>query len=151
MSQPIRWRAVDLIDFMRDVLTDKRLALPMTGDNGFALLALHQEESDDAHPENQAAWNPWNTTWRLPGSTTLPGSSVHVQEYVSRDQGVEATVLTLAQNTHGMPLIREALATGRSPFRVISAWQKSDWGTQGADAVLRSWGVTGSSCRKVFT
>lgn len=74
-----------------------------------------------------AAFNPFNTTLPMPGSTRY--NSVGVQNYVSAEQGVEATVKTLLENGHGYEVIRRRLLRNASATAIVEAIGDSDWGT----------------------
>lgn len=72
-----------------------------------------------------ATHNPWNCTLKLKGSTDY--NSVPVQNYVSRAQGVEATVKTLLQSDHAS--ILTAMLDNADPYYVAAQIGQSDWGT----------------------
>jgi hypothetical protein len=71
--------------------------------------------------------NPFNTTLRLPGSTTY--NWVGVQNYINPAQGVEATVKTLKESGHGYAKIRKRLRANASAGLIVRAFGESDWGT----------------------
>jgi hypothetical protein len=76
-----------------------------------------------------ANYNPLNTTLKLPGSTTLPGNTVGVQEYQSWRDGVAATVRTLREEGHGYARIRRRLRLNAPAWAIVDAIIESDWGT----------------------
>lgn len=86
-----------------------------------ALQAWMQAEGGSARA------NPLNTTLKLANSTDY--NSVGVQNYLSADNGVLATVSTLKQNAHGYPEIRHRLHRNASAGEILSAVGASDWGT----------------------
>lgn len=71
--------------------------------------------------------NPFNTTLRLPGSTSY--NWVGVQNYMTPAQGVEATVKTLKQQCCGYWRIRQALRANASAREIVRAFGRSEWGT----------------------
>lgn len=92
-----------------------------------ALLSWMQAEGDAGR------YNPLNATWEMPGSTTF--NFANVQNYVSFDQGVEATALTLnygaSHGLYGYKPIRHALNVGSRPSVTLEAVEESAWGTGG--------------------
>lgn len=99
----------------------KRLRAEVTLHTRRAWQAQMQAEGGDA------AFNPFNTTLKMPGSTDY--NSVHVQNYVSAEQGIEATAKTLLENGHGYEEIRRRLIRNESATRIVEAIGASDWGT----------------------
>jgi hypothetical protein len=87
-----------------------------------------------------AKFNPYATTQREQGSTTLPGNSSGVQEYTSFDQGVQATAATLQNGSYG-PILA-ALRSGAGAQAVAQAVGRSPWGTDGQlmGQVAAGWG-----------
>lgn len=104
--------------FARQVL--KGLGLPVTTANVNWLTAWESREG--GHWENTAQYNPLNTTLAMPGSSTMNGVGVRV--YTSWQQGIEATVKTLAESRYSD--IRSALHTGSisldQHFNSLMAW-----------------------------
>jgi len=96
------------------------IGAPITGNTLAALYAWRQAEG------GKAAYNAFNTTWRLAGSTTY--NSHGVQNYTSPQQGVEATVKTLLGSKY-TGVVR-ALREDRSPEEVAAAVIASPWGTK---------------------
>lgn len=106
-------------EFVRRLL--KELDAPVTLHNRRALHAQMQSEG------GSAAWNPFNTTWHLPGATDY--NSVHVKNYPSFEDGMKATVLTLKQDQYGYPRIISALRANRPARDTIKIIGESAWGT----------------------
>lgn len=92
-----------------------------------ALVAWQAAEGGPSH--SQAKWNPLNSTQTMPGATDF--NTVGVKNYVSEDQGLEATVKTLHGKGHGYEPILERLAKNSRPRTTLSAVEASDWGTGG--------------------
>ena len=67
-----------------------RPAMPQTTANMAAIIAW--ELAEGGHWYNSAHYNPLNTTWRMPGATSM--NSVGVKAYLSWAQGLAATVNT---------------------------------------------------------
>jgi hypothetical protein len=107
-------------DFAQALL--QRLGLPTTANNIAALVAFQAHEG--GHMNNAAAYNPINTTLKLPGSH--PVTKIGVQAYSSWEQGLEATAKTLAQGNMGA--ITAALARSASPDETLRAVASSPWG-----------------------
>lgn len=99
----------------------RELGAPVTLHTRRALQAELQAEGGDAR------YNPFNTTLRLPGSTTY--NSVGVQNYTDAAQGVEATVKTLKEQGHGYHKIRRRLRANASAGEIVRAFGESAWGT----------------------
>lgn len=87
-----------------------------------------------------AKFNPYATTQREQGSTTLPGNSSGVQEYTSWHDGVAATATTLQNGSYGA--ILQALRSGAGAQAVAQAVGRSPWGTNGQlmGQVAAGWG-----------
>ncbi|MGZ4148996.1 MAG: coiled-coil domain-containing protein [Actinomycetota bacterium] len=75
----------------------------------------------------QAAWNPLATTHPMPGSTTYNGAGV--QNYVSLDQGLQATEDTIrgGSATYGYGAIVDALSRCADPMTTAAAVNASAW------------------------
>lgn len=101
------------------------LSVPHTNRNAWAGVSWIQAEG------GTALWNPLNTTQRMPGSWNY--NSVGVQNYVSFEQGLEATVKTIlqARTSLGYYLILERLRASARPSSTLRAVEKSQWGTGG--------------------
>ena len=112
--------------------------IAFTKSNQLALVAVMAQEGSPAR------CNPFDTTWRLPGSVNLPGNPDGVQEYPSMSDGYNAVWATLneADPGFGYEPIREALKQGGCGCAVVEAWARSEWGTwrgnpAGASAFLQ--------------
>ena len=95
-----------------------------------APITLHTRRALQAELQAEGGFarnNPFNTTLRLPGSTSY--NWVGVQNYVDPAQGVEATVKTLKQRCCGYWRIRQALRENASARTIVRAFGKSEWGT----------------------
>jgi hypothetical protein len=105
--------------FARQVLAG--LGLPTTKSNVNWLVAWESREG--GHWENTAQFNPLNTTLQMPGDSGTM-NSVGVRVYSSWQQGIDATVRTLAESRYTD--IRGALATGKvgldQHFQSLVAW-----------------------------
>lgn len=112
-------------DFARAVL--RELGAPATKRNLWALVSWMQAEG------GSAAFNPLNTTEDMPGATDY--NWVGVKNYVSFDQGVEATVKTLTygadRDLYGYKPIRRRLRRNAWAFWTLRAVEASIWGTGG--------------------
>lgn len=88
---------------------------------------------ESGHDRNAAAFNPLNTTLWRPGCTNF--NSVPVRNYVSFEQGVEATAATLNYGAdrfkYGYRPIRRRLRKNRNAERILKAVESSEWGTGG--------------------
>lgn len=104
-----------------------RINAPRLRRNLWALVAWMQAEGGNAR------FNPLNTTLKMPGSTDY--NSVGVQNYVTLDQGLEATVRTLTygaeHNLFGYRPIRRRLRLCRFAAYTLTAVENSAWGTGG--------------------
>jgi hypothetical protein len=83
-----------------------------------------------------AAWNPLNTTKRMPGSVTY--NSVGVQEYTGYEQGMAAVIATLHERDKGYEAIIRHLQDKAWPARTMQTVYDSQWGTQPIPYLLRS-------------
>lgn len=97
----------------------QRLGVPASLQNDLFFRAWAQAEGGNA------AYNPFNTTQRMPGSTSY--NSTGVQNYVSAAQGFEATVKTIQNGQYNN--ILSALAVGTSAKNTALALKNSPWGT----------------------
>jgi len=101
----------------------KALNAPLTTQNLAAIVAW--EMAEGGHWNNSAHYNPLNTTWTMPGSTSM--NSVGVKAYVSWQQGFKATLKTL-HNGYYDGILR-ALRRGDNAQAVADAVADSPWGT----------------------
>lgn len=102
------------------------LAAPKTKQTRRAGMAWMQAEGGDSRH------NPLNTSLRMPGSTTVNDHGV--QNYVSDEQGIEATVTTLREAGHNYERIVRRLRLNAAPWAIVDAIIESDWGTGHEDA-----------------
>ena len=100
-----------------------QLGLPQTASNLRALAAW--EHAEGGHWSNSARFNPLNTTQRMPGSWSM--NAVGVQAYMSWQQGLDATGITLRYPAYAG--VRAALAAGGCAPCVAGAVAGSPWGT----------------------
>ena len=77
-----------------------------------------------------AAYNPLATSQPMPGSSDF--NSDHVQEYLSVEDGLKATVLTLQSNHPGYSNIAEGIRTN-DVQRAFDGLAASPWGTHAGD------------------
>lgn len=99
------------------------LRMPVTTDNLAAIIAW--EMAEGGHWYNSAHFNPLNTTWRMPGATSM--NSVGVKAYLSWAQGLAATVNTFHNGLYEG--ILAALRAGNDAQAVANAVAASPWGT----------------------
>lgn len=99
----------------------KRLGMPVTSENVRAMSAWAQAEG------TSASFNPLATTQGASGASNF--NSVGVKNYVSYEQGLEATVKTLTNGRYE-PILT-ALRAGNNAEAVGSAVEQSPWGTGG--------------------
>lgn len=95
-----------------------------------AEVTLHTRRALAAEAQSEgggAKNNLYNTTLRLPGSTSY--NSVGVQNYVSPEQGVVATVKTLKQHCCGYYKIRRRLRANAPARSIDKGFGESEWGT----------------------
>lgn len=79
----------------------------------------------EASEGTEATWNPLATTKDMPGSTAYNSSGV--RNYVSRGQGVEATVATLELPNRGYEPIISRLRSGSDAMKTAEAIRASLW------------------------
>jgi hypothetical protein len=98
-----------------------RLGAPACSENVTALVTWQAAES------TTAAYNPLATTHEEPGATSM--NSVGVRNYVSLDQGLDATIATLRDGspTYGYGFILDSLASCGSADRTVDAINASSW------------------------
>jgi len=95
------------------------LHAPVTRNNLVVVVAWETAEYTTAR------WNPLATTWDLPGST--PFNSSQVRNYISLEQGLEATIKTLRAAGHGYESILSNLGQTADPMTTGQAINASDW------------------------
>lgn len=103
--------------YVCDLLT--ALNAPGSLMNAVALIAQIQAEGGQAH------FNPLNTTLPMKGATDY--NSVHVKNYVSWEQGIDATARTLKQAN--MAKLLKVLKAGGPALAYWNALAVSPWGT----------------------
>lgn len=72
-----------------------------------------------------ARWNPLATTYPMPGATMF--NSSRVRNYVSLQQGIEATIRTLRHRGYGYEAILSNLARNAEPMTTARAINASRW------------------------
>jgi hypothetical protein len=92
---------------------------PITRDNLVVMVAWEASEG------TMATWNPLATTFDEPGSTTYNSSGV--QNYISKGQGIDATVATLDRPGHGYEAILSGLRASAKDMSTAEAINRSDW------------------------
>jgi len=98
------------------------IGAPVTKNNINYLYAWRQAEG------GHATFNPFNTTMKREGATNY--NSVGVKNYISEQQGIEATVSTLLDNRHHRyDAILSALKNDSDPMITAEALVSSPWGT----------------------
>ena len=100
-----------------------KLGKPVTDANLKAMTTWMAYEG--GHWKNSANYNPLNTTQKAVGASSM--NSVGVKSYQSWDQGFQATVDTI--NNGRYKGILKALSAGNDTNAVLSAVNKSPWGT----------------------
>jgi hypothetical protein len=118
----------DPLDFANAFLDE--LGEPDTRPNVEAILGW--EEAEGGNWENDARFNPLDTTYVLDGSSPMNG--VGVQAYSSWSIGLQATVLTIDNGLYGG--ILAALAKADDPVAVARAVGASAWGTPDYEDLL---------------
>jgi hypothetical protein len=106
----------------------QKLGAPVTESAIAALTTWARFEG--GHWKNSANYNPLNTTYDLPGATSM--NSVGVKRYNSWEQGFEATINTLTGNKaqeRGYAAIVDALRSGASTDAILGAINNSAWVT----------------------
>ncbi|HVL90286.1 MAG TPA: hypothetical protein VM841_08640, partial [Actinomycetota bacterium] len=92
---------------------------PTSRSNMIAMVAWQLAEGTSAR------WNPLATTWKMPGSTQFNGH--RVQNYVSLEQGMEATRKTLSRPRLGYEPILANLHAGAAAMDTAKAINASRW------------------------
>lgn len=96
-----------------------RLDAPVSRNNLVALIAWQTAEG------TRASWNPLATTYRIPGTTVMNDHGV--RNYRSKEEGIEATVRTLAIPGRGYGAILDALRRDAPPMETARAINASHW------------------------
>lgn len=105
----------------------RELGVPRSLHNRRAFMAWYQTEG------GEAKFNPANTTEDAPGATIY--NWVGVKNYLSAEQGIEASVRTFRGKGHGYERILRCLHTNAPAARTLLAIGASDWGTGGSLAM----------------
>jgi hypothetical protein len=122
---------VSINDFSTDILN--KLGAPVTSENLAGLADWANWEGGvingiaNAKQKNPASYNPWDTTWNMPGATSI--NSVGVRAYANLSDGETATLNTLRQAN--MKPIRDVLMSGNATIDEIeAAIASTPWGTK---------------------
>lgn len=102
----------------------KQRGIPKTKHTRRAFAAWMQSEGGFARN------NPLNTTLDLPGATDY--NSVHVKNYLSSDQGIEATCKTFDSHGQGYDRIERAMKRNDSARKILRIIGETNWGTGGS-------------------
>jgi hypothetical protein len=105
----------------------KWMGLPDSERNIVALIAWQAAEGGP--PNDQAKWNPLNTTQPMPGADDF--NWVHVKNYPSETAGLDATAKTFKTPNQGYEKIVKRLGRSARPRRTLKAVERSAWGTSG--------------------
>jgi hypothetical protein len=95
------------------------LGAPITRNNLVVMVAWEAAEG------TLATWNPLATTYAMPDATIF--NSVGVRNYVSKEQGIQASLNTLQVTNHGYGEIVSGLKSSADPMDTGAAIQASDW------------------------
>lgn len=95
------------------------LGAPASRGNMVAVIAWEAAEG------TMATWNPLATTISMPGNTVY--NSHGVKNYRSKEQGIEATIMTLRRPGHGYDSIVASLRAGAEAMETSRAINRSDW------------------------
>lgn len=99
----------------------RHIDAPVCRNNVIAMVAWEVQEGTDA------AWNPLATTLHMKGATRF--NSVGVRNFVSLEQGLEGTALTLKKglDTYGYGYIVQALRACAPPMLTAKTINASKW------------------------
>jgi peptidoglycan hydrolase CwlO-like protein len=92
---------------------------PVVRSNLVAVVAWEASEG------TMATWNPLATTYAMPGASVYNSSGV--RNYLSKGQGIDATIATLHRPGHGYDAILASLKSGREAMKTGRAINASDW------------------------
>ena len=95
------------------------LGAPTSRGNLVAVIAWEAAEG------TMATWNPLATTIKMPGNTVY--NSHGVKNYRSKEQGIEASIMTLGRPGHGYDAIVASLRSGAEAMETARAINRSDW------------------------
>jgi len=121
----------ETVDFLIDVL--KGLGIAKPNESQIKFIKLWRQ-----HEGGSVAFNPFNTTLRKTGSKTF--NSKNVQNYISREQGIQATIDTLKENRYSN--IVKSIKAIKTDFDInstIKAINSSKWGSKIIPADYRFW------------
>lgn len=105
----------------------KELSIPTTHHTRVFLGSVSQAEHGVDLHTREAHFNPFNTTKRIPGSSTVPGNTAGVQDYGSFYDGVYAAAATLRERPYSNVLAD--LRHNVPPSQLIETWNRTPWGT----------------------
>lgn len=97
----------------------KALGVPVVRTNMIVLIAWQSAEG------TQATWNPLATTMGAEGATDF--NSVGVKNYLSMQQGIDATIRTLMRPGWGYEAVLDGLERGADEMETAHAIQQSHW------------------------
>lgn len=97
----------------------QELGAPVTSENLKFLYAWRQAEGKGGR------YNPFNTTWKLPGSTNM--NKVGVQHYLSKEDGMIATLKTLRNGRYSC--IVQGLKDNIGASEIAKCQSLKTWGT----------------------
>ena len=103
----------------------KGMGAPVTSTNVKAMTTWMAWEGGQWH--NPAHYNPLNTTLNATGAADI--NSAGVKAYTSYSEGLQSNISTLKENQRGYSAIRSALMQGNNLKGVLTAVDKSAWGT----------------------
>lgn len=130
----------------QDLLT--RLGAPASSSNVDAITTWMAHEG--GHWKNSATYNPLNTKYAEPGSTTNKNG---IRRYTSWDQGLEATVQTLTGNkasARGYSAIVDALKSGAPTSDILNIINNSAWVTGNVNTPRYNFGGGGGGFGAAF-
>lgn len=107
---------------------------PTAPNNIVAMLAWMRSEQGDNEYPNVAVYNPLDTTQPMPGSWDF--NSAGVKNYRTFDDGITASVTTLAAGFQGYVQIRACLRSAADPFVTAAAIDGSVWGSHPSPAIV---------------
>lgn len=97
----------------------RSIGAPVVRNNLIVVVAWEAAEG------TQATWNPLATTMGAEGATDF--NSVGVKNYLSKAQGIDATIRTLVRPGWGYEAILDGLERGAPPMETAKAIQQSHW------------------------
>ena len=106
--------------FYREIL--RGIGAPITDNTMTLIYAWRQTEG------GKAAYNPFNTTHKMPGSTLYANNKHGVQNYATPKDGVTATVNTMQNGRYES--IMDLLRADAAPQEVAKEIIASSWGTK---------------------